>query len=70
MFIDDPSSYRYPPPQIKVSDEIVEYCDYFTVDAERGSLRHLDCIYYNMGYYGNDPEMLKKDRQRVRPIFK
>jgi len=70
MIIDDPSSYKYPPPQVTVPQEIVEYCDYFTVDAERGSLRYIDCIYYNMGYYGNDPEMLKQDRQRVRPIFK
>jgi len=69
MIVDDLRSYKYPPPQIVVPEEIVEYCDYFTVDAKRDELRYLDCIYYNLGHYGNDLEQLRQMRQRVSPIF-
>ena len=55
MFIDDPTSYRYPPPQIEVPQHVIEWCDNFTVDAERDSLRFLDCLWYKMGYYRFKP---------------
>lgn len=55
--------------QVKVPYEILEYCDHFTYDAVHEDLRYLDCIYMNMGYYGNDPEHLEKMRKRVIPIF-
>ena len=54
MWIDDPNSYRFPPPQIEVPEYVINWCDNFTVDAERDSLRFLDCIYYKMGYYRFD----------------
>jgi len=55
--------------KVEVPQEIVEYCDHFTVDADRNELRYLDCVYMNMGYYGNDPDQLKEMRQRIYPIF-
>ena len=55
--------------QVEVPYEILEYCDSFTLDAERNDLRHIDCVYMNMGEYGNDPEQLREMRQRIRPIF-
>ena len=55
--------------QVEVPQEIIRYCDYFTYDASRDDLRFLDCVYMNMGFYGSDPEELKKMRRRVMPIF-
>ena len=55
--------------KVEVPQEIIEYCDTFTVDAERNDLRYMDCVYMNMGYYGNDPDQLKEMRQRIYPIF-
>ena len=36
--------------------------DDFTTQADRESLRYLDCIYMHMGLYGNDPEHLRRLR--------
>ena len=55
--------------QVVVPQDIIEYCDYFTIDASRDDLRFLDCVYMNMGYYGNDPEKLKELRYKIMPIF-
>jgi len=55
--------------QVLVPYEIVEYCDQFIVDSLRDDLRYLDCIYMNMGYYGNDPKLLEKMRKQIIPIF-
>ena len=59
--------------KVKVPQEILSYCDAFTTDATREELRYLDCVYMNMGLYGNDPEQMKEMRRRynynVRPIF-
>ena len=55
--------------QVEVPYEILEYCDSFTLDAERNDLRYIDCVYMNMGEYGNDLEQLKEMRQRILPIF-
>jgi hypothetical protein len=55
--------------QVEVPSEIIRYCDYFTHGAEPDELRYLDCIYMNMGYYGNDPVKLEEIRQRIIPIF-
>jgi len=55
--------------QVQVPQEIVDFCDYFTYNAERDELKYLDCIYMNMGYYGNDPAQLEQMRQRILPIF-
>jgi hypothetical protein len=55
--------------QVQVPQEIVDFCDRFTYNAEREDLRYLDCIYMNMGYYGGDPVQLEQMRQRILPIF-
>jgi len=55
--------------QVQVPQEIVDFCDHFTHNAERDELRYLDCIYMNMGYYGGDPVQLEQMRQRILPIF-
>tara|TARA_B100000902_G_scaffold235855_1_gene223473 strand:+ start:4489 stop:4680 length:192 start_codon:yes stop_codon:yes gene_type:complete len=54
---------------VDVPQEILQYCDSFTMDAERNDLRYLDCVLMNMGEYGNDPEELKEMRQRIMPVF-
>jgi hypothetical protein len=59
--------------KVEVPQEILFYCDAFTVDATRDELRYLDCVYMNMGLYGNSPEQMREMRHRygyqVRPIF-
>ena len=55
--------------QVEVPQEILRYCDQFTMDSHRNELKYLDCVYMNMGYYGNDPKMLEELRKTVRPIF-
>jgi hypothetical protein len=55
--------------KVEVPHEILLYCDYSTVDAQRNELRYLDCVYMNMGYYGNDTQQLKEMRTRVMPVF-
>ena len=52
-----------------VPPEILDYCDKFTYDAERDTLRYLDCVYMHMGLYGNDPEQLQEMRQKIIPVF-
>ena len=60
--------------QVQVPQEILLYCDETTVDADRDDLRYLDCVYMNMGYYGNHPSLLKRMRndwfnKQLRPVF-
>jgi len=55
--------------QVKVPYEILEYCDRFTYDVNREDLRYIDCVYMNMGYYGNDPVTLHEMRKSIMPIF-
>ena len=38
--------------QVEVPQEILRYCDQFTMDSHRNELKYLDCVYMNMGYYG------------------
>ena len=60
--------------QVEVPQEIIKFCDYYTIDAKRDDLRYLDCVYMNMGYYGNDLDHLRKFRREFygisKPIFK
>ena len=69
FFIEEPITWK----KIEVPYDIVQYCDAFTVDADREDLRYVDCVWMNMGYYGNDPRLLKKMRERlfnkVYPVF-
>jgi hypothetical protein len=59
--------------RIEVPQEILYYCDHFTVDSNREDLRYLDCVYMNLGYYGNDLDTLKKMRDeffsKPLPVF-
>jgi len=59
--------------QVEVPQEILYYCDEYTVDTDREDLRYLDCVYMNMGYYGNDPVLLQRMRDELlskpRPVF-
>ncbi len=55
--------------QVEVPHEVIEFCDYFTYDAKREDLRYIDCVYMNMGYYGNDPKHLEEMRKQINPIF-
>jgi len=59
--------------QVEVPQEILYYCDYYTLDSNREDLRYLDCVYMNMGYYGNDSKTLKKMRDeffsKPLPVF-
>ena len=62
-------SIDYDHNQVNVPQEIVTYCDGHTFNTNRKNLRYIDCIYMNMGYYGNDLNHLKMMRQRISPIF-
>ncbi len=55
--------------QVEVPQEILRYCDQFTMDSHRNELKYLDCVYMNMGYYGGDLEQLKEMRRRLMPVF-
>ncbi len=55
--------------QVEVPQEILRYCDQFTMDSLRNELKYLDCVYMNMGYYGGDLEQLKEMRRRLMPVF-
>ena len=55
--------------QVKVPQDIIEFCDYFTIDTEHKDLRYLDCVYMNLGYYGNDPDRLRIMRNQIMPVF-
>jgi len=71
FFIEDPTQFTRP--LIKVPQDIVEYCDSFTVDADREDLRYIDCVWMHMGYYGVPAHVMKAVREEwmppVRPIF-
>jgi len=68
-----PYYIEYDYEQVQVPQEILYYCDSYTLDADREDLRYLDCVYMNMGYYGNDPNVLKRMRNqyhyKVNPVF-
>lgn len=59
--------------QVEVPQEILVYCDDTTIDADRYDLRYLDCVYMQMGYYGNDSKQLKQFREKLynkaAPVF-
>ena len=56
FFIEEPITYK----KIEVPQYILKYCDSSTFNIERENLRYYDCVYMNMGYYGNPP---------LKPIF-
>ena len=52
-----------------VPPEILYFCDNYPYGVERDTLRYLDCVYMNMGLYGNDPKQLQEMRQEIIPVF-
>jgi len=60
-YIEEPVTHK----EVLVPNEIIYYCDRYTVDTDREELRYLDCVYMNMGYYGNHPSHLKQMRERL-----
>ena len=66
FFVQEPITLK----QVQVPYDILNYCDTFTVDANREDLRYIDCVYMHMGFYGNDPKKLKQYRvNHVKPVF-
>jgi len=69
FFVEEPITWK----KVEVPQEILLYCDEYTIDTDREDLRYLDCVYMNMGLYGNSPEQMREMRRRynysVRPIF-
>ena len=69
VFIEEPITWK----QIKVPYDIVQYCDSFTLDANREDLRYLDCVLMHMGYYGTSVEIMEKYRRdlgfSILPVF-
>lgn len=57
--------------KVEVPQEILRYCDGFTVDADREDLRYIDCVYMHMGYYGTPAHIMKQFRQKypILPVF-
>ena len=55
--------------QVDVPYEVLQYCDIFTRGSDRNDLCYADCVYMNLGYYGNDLEDLKEMRKRIVPVF-
>ena len=59
----------YPEP-LEVPQDIVFYCDNYSVNVDRDDLSYLDCIYMHLGYYGNDPVKLREYRRsQIQPLF-
>lgn len=52
--------------EIPVPPAIIRYCDEFTLGASIDDLRFLDCVYMNMGLYGNDVDRLEEYRNEPR----
>jgi len=56
--------------QVQVPQEIIHWCDVFTYDDKREDLRYMDCVYMNMGKYGNDIHELKRMREQLKKELK
>ena len=69
FYIEHPITHQ----QVKVPQEIVYYCDKYTIDANRDDLRYFDCVLMHMGYYGTSVEIMKKYRKDLEfpilPVF-
>jgi lactam utilization protein B len=72
FYIEEPNTWK----QVQVPPDIIEYCDEFTLDADREDLRYIDCVWMHMGYYGTPAHIMKAVREEYRqrimtvtPIF-
>ena len=71
FFIEEPYTNK----QVEVPYDIVQYCDNYTVYADREDLRYIDCVWMHMGYYGTPVTIMKEvrnqywDRTATYPIF-
>jgi hypothetical protein len=57
FFIEEPLTWK----KVEVPYDIVQYCDTFTLDADREDLRYIDCVWMHMGREEWNPP--------VQPIF-
>ena len=62
FFVEDPTQFTRP--KVEVPYDIVQYCDRFTVDADREDLRYIDCVWMHMGYYGTPAHIMKAHREQ------
>ena len=71
FFVENPTLLHRP--IVEVPYDIVQYCDSFTIDADREDLRYIDCVWMHMGYYGVPKDVMKAVRDEwnppVKPIF-
>jgi len=63
MFVENPLTLK----QEEVPADIIQYCDSFTLDADREDLRYLDCVWMHMGYYGVPKHVMKSVREEWNP---
>ena len=63
VYIEEPITWK----KIEVPYDIVQYCDSFTLDADREDLRYIDCVWMHMGYYGTPKEVMKAVRDKWNP---
>jgi hypothetical protein len=56
FFVEDPTQFHRP--KVEVPYDIVQYCDRFTVYADREDLRYIDCVWMHMGYYGTPAHII------------
>ena len=71
FFVENPTLPHRP--IVEVPYDIVQYCDSFTVDADREDLHYIDCVWMHMGYYGVPTHVMKAVREewnpKVVPVF-
>jgi len=69
MFVEDPITLK----QQEVPADIIQYCDSFTLNADREDLRYIDCVWMHMGYYGVPKHVMEAVREEwnpsVLPVF-
>ena len=63
FFVEEPITWK----KVEVPYDIVQYCDSFTVDADREDLRYIDCVWMHMGYYGVPTHVMKAVRDEWNP---
>ena len=63
FFVEEPYTWK----KVEVPYDIVQYCDSFTVDADREDLRYIDCVWMHMGYYGVPTHVMKAVRDEWNP---
>ena len=63
FFVEEPHTWK----KVEVPYDIVQYCDSFTLNADREDLRYIDCVWMHMGYYGVPKHVMKAHRDEWNP---